>query len=122
MTQRRRRAVPTPRQPEYMRRLRLAQGMPRRNKKKTNMSQRLVDTAAKYLLTIPSPTTAMNIISKIALQHHPYDAQRIAVAIRVAYMASPNDHPVQWVILRTNRVTVAIVAYWESSRHWHDNF
>ena len=34
MTQRRRRAVPTPRQPEYMRRLRLAQGMPRRNKKK----------------------------------------------------------------------------------------
>ena len=111
MTQGRRRAV-RPKQPEYLRRLRLVQGMPRR-KKKTNMSQRLVNTSANYLLSIPSPTTVMSILNKIALQHHPYGAQRIANAIRVPYMANPNDYPVQWMILRTQSVTVAIVSYWE---------
>ena len=111
MAQRRRRGIPKPKQPEYMRRLRMVQGMPRR--KAAKMSQRLVVKSAKYLLSIPSPTAVANILCKIACQRHPYDAKRIADAIRTVYLARPNDYPVQWMILRTNKLRQLIIMNWE---------
>ena len=95
-----------------MRRLRLLPAGTKPCRKTKRMSLRLVNTSAKYLLTIPNAKTVAGILCNIALQHHPYDAQRVANALRTQYLAKPNDYPVQWMSLRKWKLKMTILANW----------